>query len=77
MGDLWEVADRRTLAFSAPFSVWLVSAAVLVVTLLIASLAWLGGDTPNWWPALISGGTLGVISIVGFLDQRWRKAREV
>lgn len=76
-GDPWEVPDRRTLAFSVPSSVWLVSAAVLVVTLHIASLAGLGGDTPNWLPALISGGSLGVISIVSFLDQRWRKAREV
>jgi hypothetical protein len=73
-GRIVLAADLATIASSVFFSAWLVSPVVLVVSALFAGAKWLDGNTPNWWPALISGSLFVATSIAG-LVRIWRIKR--
>lgn len=74
MGDPWEEAGWKTVVLSITFSAWMVSPVVLLVSGLLALAKWFDGNSPNWWPAIISG-LVFVVTSLAFSYRVWNSKR--
>jgi hypothetical protein len=69
-GDYAEQADWPTILGSIIFSAWMVSPVVFVISTLFALAKHFDGNTPNWWPSIVSG-AIFVAAWVHYLSIRW------